>query len=158
MVKGLEIPASRTIIDPTVDRRIRVDGEEICLPDAKVGRLAEFISRIVVAKEPLYRNCMTFAAFMFGSMSLEAARKDMNVEVGSIKEVHSDDLLEGEAYLMCHADQKTSNHAAIGVQNPGENLAIWGDNNPLAISANQDTLDVFQAAHVMEISRRFDLK
>ncbi len=158
IVKGLEIPASRTLLDPAIGCK-DVDEEPIYWPDIKVHRLAEFISRIVVAKEPLYRNCVTFAAFMHSGASLDTARKDMKVSTGSITEVWPDDLLSGNSYLLYLEDQRTAVHAAVGVEDPSEHMAVWGDGKPLAIGANQDMLDLYRALHVMEpeVTGRFDL-
>ena len=72
--------------------------EVLHLPSSKAERLREFISRIVVEREPIYYNCISFASYTAGNLALDAARRGMEVIVSanSPQEVNPGRLMPGE--------------------------------------------------------------
>jgi len=152
IVKGMLIPGSPAITTPGLRPGEAVQEEAITLSTEGADRLGEFVTRIVVNQEKIYRNCMTFAAYMAGGIALDGAKPNMSAYGGTLHEVNPEALTSGDAHVVFLADKRTVVHGLVGSNNPTENLGVWGDNNPLVIGSNTDMLETYEGAHIMRVS------
>jgi len=167
-IKGLQLPGQETQLAPDAHKRkVRnnLKEEAIHLSDEKAHRLGEYVSRIIVDEEPLFRNCVSFVSFIHaGSPALEDVRPPIQChsEVDKLVPTPADGLLEGESYIVStpykqNPDEQYLVHGVIGANNCEESLGVWGDNGTLAISNNYNMLEFYQGTHIYRIDGNFTI-
>lgn len=165
-VKGIQLPGGKTQLAPDArerDTRANLKEEIIHLSDKKAHRLGEYVSRIVVNGEPLFRNCISFMGFIHeGIPDLANVQSPVyfDADVDKFVPVPVDGLQAGESYAISTPSRRNPGtqylvHGAIGTNNYHENLAVWGDNGTLAVGNNYDMLKVYQGTNIYRIDGKF---
>lgn len=165
LVKGIVQPGSRTLLAPEVKSRRHhqhLREEALHLPYPKAQHLAEFVTRITIAKEPIFTNCHTFSEFIYNNDSvldaIQSPKGGIGVSVERDAKVAHNSLIAGGSYIINDSRTQELAHSIVGINNPAEHIGVWGDNQPLAIASNADMLEVYEAADILQVGGEFVVK